>query len=225
MIKSNPGVRKKNDNFSARKPSPFPGDHRSDLSAGGHTGRHARPGCRADQDGRAFIPCRSNSNGSAASTRRPRPRRRAATSSYVFSENVANTDYERVMREYAEAGIKLIIGEVFGVEREAREVAADYPDVAFLMGSTFKRRCRTAELRGVRQLHPGCVLPVRHHRRRDDQVEQYRHGRRLPDPRGQPPDARLHGRCARDEPGRQVPGHLHRLLVRSAQGQGNRLRA
>ena len=56
---------------------------------------------------------------------------------YVWSENVANTDYERVMREYAEAGKQLIIGEVFGVERAAREVAKDYPDTAFLMGSSF----------------------------------------------------------------------------------------
>jgi basic membrane protein A and related proteins len=57
---------------------------------------------------------------------------------YVFTENTANTDYERVMREYAEAGHKLIIGEVFGVEDAARTVAADYPDTAFLMGSSFK---------------------------------------------------------------------------------------
>lgn len=57
---------------------------------------------------------------------------------YTFSENVSNTDYARVMREYAEQGHKLIIGEVFAVEQEAREVAADYPDIAFLMGSSFK---------------------------------------------------------------------------------------
>nr|WP_245728436.1 BMP family protein [Oceanicella actignis] len=56
---------------------------------------------------------------------------------YVYSENVANTDYERVMREYAEAGKQLIVGEVFAVERAARKVAADYPDTAFLMGSSF----------------------------------------------------------------------------------------
>jgi basic membrane lipoprotein Med (substrate-binding protein (PBP1-ABC) superfamily) len=56
---------------------------------------------------------------------------------YVWSENVANTDYERVMREYAEAGKDLIVGEVFGVERAAREVAKDYPETAFLMGSSF----------------------------------------------------------------------------------------
>jgi basic membrane protein A and related proteins len=57
--------------------------------------------------------------------------------SYVWSENVANTDYERVMREYAEAGNQLILGEVFGVERAARQVAKDYPQTAFLMGSSF----------------------------------------------------------------------------------------
>ncbi len=58
--------------------------------------------------------------------------------SYSFSENVSNTDYARVMREYAEAGNTLIVGEVFGAEQEAREVAAEYPNVAFLMGSSFK---------------------------------------------------------------------------------------
>jgi basic membrane lipoprotein Med (substrate-binding protein (PBP1-ABC) superfamily) len=57
---------------------------------------------------------------------------------YSFSENVSNTDYVRVMREYAEAGNTLIIGEAFAAEQEAREVAAEYPNVAFLMGSSFK---------------------------------------------------------------------------------------
>ena len=56
---------------------------------------------------------------------------------YVYSENIANTDYERVMREYAEQGMQLIVGEVFGLERAARKVAKDYPDTAFLMGSSF----------------------------------------------------------------------------------------
>jgi basic membrane lipoprotein Med (substrate-binding protein (PBP1-ABC) superfamily) len=57
---------------------------------------------------------------------------------YTFSENVANTDYERVMREYAEQGVDLVFGEVFGVERAAREVAADYPEIAWVMGSSFE---------------------------------------------------------------------------------------
>lgn len=56
---------------------------------------------------------------------------------YVYSENVSNTDYERVMREYSEAGQNLVVGEVFGVERAARAVAKDYPKTAYLMGSSF----------------------------------------------------------------------------------------
>ncbi|MFD1254069.1 Purine-binding protein precursor [Devosia equisanguinis] len=55
---------------------------------------------------------------------------------YVYSENISNTDYERVMREYAEQGIGLLVGEAFGVEQPARAVAADYPEIAFLMGSS-----------------------------------------------------------------------------------------
>jgi len=57
---------------------------------------------------------------------------------YAFSEKVSNTDYERVMREYCEAGHKLVVGEAFAVEDAARAVARDYPDRAFLIGSSFK---------------------------------------------------------------------------------------
>lgn len=59
------------------------------------------------------------------------------TVEYTYTENVANTDYPRVMREYCESGVKFIVGEIFGAEAEAREVCAEYPDVAFLMGSSF----------------------------------------------------------------------------------------
>ncbi|TDL85453.1 BMP family protein [Meridianimarinicoccus aquatilis] len=55
---------------------------------------------------------------------------------YVFSEGVAATDYGRAAREYAESGVDLIVGEAYAVEREIREIAGDYPDVAFLMGSS-----------------------------------------------------------------------------------------
>ncbi len=57
---------------------------------------------------------------------------------YVFSEGVSGTDYPRAMREYAEQGVKLVIGETFPVEKQAREVAADYPETAFVMGSSGK---------------------------------------------------------------------------------------
>jgi basic membrane protein A and related proteins len=55
---------------------------------------------------------------------------------YKFSEGVAATDYPRAMREYAEGGAQLIWGESYAVENEARAVAGDYPDTAFLMGSS-----------------------------------------------------------------------------------------
>ena len=63
--------------------------------------------------------------------------RAAGVVDYTYTENVANTDYPRVMREYAESGVQLIVGEIFGAEDEAREVCAEYPNVAFLMGSSF----------------------------------------------------------------------------------------
>ena len=57
---------------------------------------------------------------------------------YVFSEKVSNTDYVRVLREYCESGVQLIVGEAFGISKEARKVADDYPEIAFLMGDPFK---------------------------------------------------------------------------------------
>lgn len=57
---------------------------------------------------------------------------------YKATENVANADYERVMREYATAGNQLIVGEAFAVESAARKVAKDFPKTAFLMGSSGK---------------------------------------------------------------------------------------
>ena len=57
---------------------------------------------------------------------------------YQATENVANADYERVMREYATGGNQLILGEVFGVEAAARKVAKDFPKTAFVMGSSGK---------------------------------------------------------------------------------------
>ncbi|BBE72845.1 BMP family protein [Oharaeibacter diazotrophicus] len=58
------------------------------------------------------------------------------TIDYVFSEGVAATDYARAMREYADQGVKLIWGQSYALEAEARQVAADYPETAFLMGSS-----------------------------------------------------------------------------------------
>jgi len=57
---------------------------------------------------------------------------------YKATENVANADYERVMREYATAGNQLIFGEAFAVEAAARKVAKDFPKVNFVLGSSGK---------------------------------------------------------------------------------------
>ena len=62
---------------------------------------------------------------------------------YKASENVANADYERVLRE-ATAGNQLIVGESFAVEAAARKVAKDFPKTAFLMGSSSKGRRPTS---------------------------------------------------------------------------------
>ncbi len=64
--------------------------------------------------------------------------RDAGAVDYVFSEKVANTDYIRVMREYAESGVALVVGEAFGISKEARKVADEYMNVAFLMGDPFR---------------------------------------------------------------------------------------
>jgi basic membrane lipoprotein Med (substrate-binding protein (PBP1-ABC) superfamily) len=63
--------------------------------------------------------------------------REAGEIEYSFSEKVANTDYIRVLREYADSGVQLVVGEAFGISREAHKVADDYPNVAFLMGDSF----------------------------------------------------------------------------------------
>lgn len=57
---------------------------------------------------------------------------------YKATENVASADYERVMREYANGGANLIVGEAFAVEAAARKVAKDFSKVSFLLGSSGK---------------------------------------------------------------------------------------
>ena len=42
------------------------------------------------------------------------------------------------MREYCDSGVNMIVGEAFGISKEARKVADDYPEIAFLMGDPFK---------------------------------------------------------------------------------------
>ncbi len=120
--------------------------------------------------------------------------------SYTYSENTANTDYPRVMREYAEGGYDLIVGEIFGVEQEAREVAADYPDVAFLLGSSFKPDPAIGNLSVFdnyiqdASYLSGIIAGAMSKAGNIGMVGGF------PIARGEPPDACLHGGRARDDP-------------------------
>ncbi|MCP4404683.1 MAG: BMP family ABC transporter substrate-binding protein [bacterium] len=57
---------------------------------------------------------------------------------YEFTEKVAAADFEKVLREYAERGFDLIVGDAFlAGEEPSRRVARDYPEIAFAFGSEF----------------------------------------------------------------------------------------
>lgn len=54
---------------------------------------------------------------------------------YTFVDNVAAADYERALRQQVAAGMRLIVGESFGAEAAARQVAREFPTTVFLMAS------------------------------------------------------------------------------------------
>lgn len=57
---------------------------------------------------------------------------------YEFTEKVGAADFERVLREYAERGFDLIVGDAFlAGEEPVRRVAKDYPEIAFAFGSEY----------------------------------------------------------------------------------------
>jgi len=57
---------------------------------------------------------------------------------YEFAEKVAAADFEKVLREYAERGFDLIVGDAFlAGEEPSRRVAKAYPKIAFAFGSEF----------------------------------------------------------------------------------------
>ena len=62
--------------------------------------------------------------------------RRRGEIDYAFTEKVPNADYVRVLRDLAGSGVDLIVGEAFDVGPEARAIADDHPEVAFLMGDS-----------------------------------------------------------------------------------------
>ena len=57
---------------------------------------------------------------------------------YEYVEKVGPSDFEKVLREYAERGFNLIVGDAFlAGEEPSRRVAKDYPEIAFAFGSEF----------------------------------------------------------------------------------------
>ena len=85
-------------------------------------------GRRESSRSRPSTPCRSSSSGCSRIHKALNAAKDARRDRVRVLENVANADYERVMREYAEEGNKLIVGEAFAVEAAARKVAKDYPE-------------------------------------------------------------------------------------------------
>jgi len=54
---------------------------------------------------------------------------------YIWSENVKASDFGRVLREHAQKGANLVMGDAFTDEEASRRAAKAYPQVAFVMGS------------------------------------------------------------------------------------------
>lgn len=54
---------------------------------------------------------------------------------YQSSDGVKASDYSRVLAQWCEDEVNLIVGDAYGSEQICRRVARDYPEVAFLMSS------------------------------------------------------------------------------------------
>ena len=141
---------------------------------------------------------------------------------YVFSENVTNADYERVMRQYAEQGNTLIVGEAFAVEAAARKVAKDYPKVSFLLGSSGKPQEPNFSVFDNYIQEPAYLTGMIAGGMTKSNLIGMVGGYPIPEV-NRLMHAFMDG-AQGDQSQGQVPGDLHRLLVRSAQGQGSRFR-
>lgn len=54
---------------------------------------------------------------------------------YQHSEQVKAADFSRVLRQWGEEGVELVVGDAYGTEQICRRAAKDYPKTAFVMGS------------------------------------------------------------------------------------------
>lgn len=58
-----------------------------------------------------------------------------AEADYKYSESVKAADFSRVLRQWCEEGVELIVGDAYGTEQICRRVARSYEKTAFTMGS------------------------------------------------------------------------------------------
>ncbi len=66
--------------------------------------------------------------------------------SYEFEDNVGDSDYEFVFRQFSESDVDLVIGDAFGREQLVRFLANKYPGKSYLLGSAFKSDARIPNL-------------------------------------------------------------------------------
>ena len=98
----------------------------------------------------------------------------------TFVENVPETaDSERVFRQLASDGYKLIFATSFGYMEPLQKVAKLFPDVKFEHVNGFKT---AAKYFGVRAALRRGLLPDRDDRRADDEIEHAWLYRVVPDP-------------------------------------------
>jgi hypothetical protein len=120
----------------------------------------------------------------------------------TFVENVPETaDAERVFRDLASKGHKVIFATSFGYMNQMLKVAKAFPNTKFMHATGYKSARTWASTTCV----PMKGLHARRGGRQDEQERQARRGRLDPDPRSDPQHQRLHPRRAQRESRRPPP--------------------
>ena len=134
-----------------------------------------------------------------------------------FVEKVPEAaDAERVFRDMASQGNKLIFGTTFGYMEPMLKTAADLPDVKFEHATGYKTapNMRTYDSRTYEGAYMVGVIAGAH-----DQDRHPRRRRLDPDSRGDPQHQQLHARRAVGEPEDQDQGGLGQRMVQPAEGR------
>ena len=137
-----------------------------------------------------------------------------------FVEKVPEAaDAERVFRDMAGQGNKLIFGTTFGYMEPMLKVAADLKDVKFEHATGYKQadNMRTYDSRTYEGAYMAGVIAGAH-----DQDQHARRRRLDPDPRGDPQHQQLHAGRAVGQPEGQDQGGLGQRVVQPAEGNRGR---